>query len=64
MIPKELEQFINQHDVYKKLEFDIKENTVINLVHEFLKDDHIQTGFLRDLQCVGTLKTKCSYVLQ
>ena len=38
------------------MDFDIKENTAINLVHEFLKYGHIQTEFLSDLQCVGTLK--------
>ena len=41
MMPKELEQFIHQYDVYKKLEVKIKENTAINLVNKFLKDDHL-----------------------
>ena len=40
-MPKELEQFIHQYDVYKKLEVKIKENTAINLVYKFLKDGHL-----------------------
>ena len=39
----ELKQFIHRNDVYKKLEFDIKENTAINLVYEFLKDGHLDS---------------------
>ena len=41
MILKALNDFIKWEDVQRKIEWDIKENTALNIVHNFLKDGHL-----------------------
>ena len=41
MMPKALNDFIKQEDVRRKIEWGIKENTALNIVHDFLKDGHL-----------------------
>ena len=41
MVPKALKEFIRQEDVRRKIEWDVKENTALNIVHNFLKDGHL-----------------------
>ena len=40
-MPKALDDFINPEDVWRKIELDTKETTALNIVHEFLKDGHL-----------------------
>ena len=41
MVPKALKEFIRQEDVRRKIEWDVNENTALNIVHNFLKDGHL-----------------------
>ena len=38
MMPKALNEFIRREDVRRKTEWHVKENTALNIVHNFLKD--------------------------
>ena len=41
MTPRALNDFIRREDVRKKLEWDIKENPALNMVHDFLNNSHL-----------------------
>ena len=41
MIPRALQDFIKTDQIRRKLEWDIKENTALNLIQDFLSDGHL-----------------------
>ena len=47
MIPRALQDFIKTDQIHKKLEWDIKENTTLNLIQDFLSDGHLDLEMQR-----------------
>ena len=41
MMSKALNEFIRREDIRRKIEWHVKENTALNIVHDFLKDGHL-----------------------
>ena len=41
MMPKVLNEFIRREDIRRKIEWHVKENAALNIVHDFLKDGHL-----------------------
>ena len=41
IMPKALNEFIKKEEVRAKLEWQVKDNTALNFVHNFLKDGHL-----------------------
>ena len=41
LMPKSLNEFIKKEEVRAKPEWQVKEDTALNLVHNFLKDEHL-----------------------
>ena len=57
MIPRALQDFIKTDQIRRKLEWDIKENTALNLIQDFLSDGHLDL----EMQSLITIE---SYLLQ
>ena len=47
MIPRALQDFIKTNQIRRKLEWDIKENTALNLIQDFLSDGHLDLEMQR-----------------
>ena len=41
MMSKALKDFIKRENVWRKIEWNVKENTALNIVHDFLKNRHL-----------------------
>ena len=67
MIPRTLQEFIKTDQLRRKLEWDIKENTAINLIQDFLSDGHLDLEMQRLIQLNHTfyksIFSTASYVI-
>ena len=54
MIPRALQDFIKTDQIRRKLEWDIKENTALNLIQDFLSDGHFDLEMQRLIRLNNT----------